>query len=177
MGIGLLIDRAGDDVYENLGAAGGWSRGAGLYGAGLLRDLEGADVYHGETLCQGVGGPRGLGAIIDAGGDDRYTANGPNFPSVYGTEGVFKGFSQGFGYGVRSYASGGLGAIWDLGGADRYEAGEFSQGCGYFFAMGVLHDTGGNDEYIGNRYSQAGGSPPTSARSRRPWTRTCASWA
>ncbi len=155
MGVGLLIDRAGDDRYENLGAGAGWSMGAGFYGAGLVLDLEGDDTYHGETLCQGVGGPRGLGAIIDAAGADTYTANGPNFPSVYGTEGVFKSFSQGFGYGVRSYAAGGLGALWDLAGADRYEAGEFSQGCAYYFALGLLHDLSGDDEYIGNRYSQA----------------------
>src|SRR5690606_13020052 len=137
------------------GPASGWSIGAGFYGAGIVLDLDGADTYHGEVLTQGVGGPRGLGAIIDAAGDDSYKANGPGFPSVYGTEGVFKSFSQGFGYGVRGYAAGGLGALWDLGGADRYEAGEFSQGCAYFFALGLLHDRAGDDTYIGNRYSQA----------------------
>ena len=155
LGVGILIDRAGDDTYENIGERSGWSIGAGFYGAGIVLDLGGADTYHGEVLTQGVGGPRGVGAIIDRAGDDSYKANGPSFPSVYGTDGVHKSFSQGFGYGVRGYAAGGLGALWDLDGADRYEAGEFSQGCAYFFALGLLHDRAGDDTYVGNRYSQA----------------------
>ncbi len=154
-GVGLLIDRAGDDIYENLGPDSGWSMGVGYYGAGLVIDGAGDDTYHGEQLTQGVGGPRGLGAIIDGDGADSYKANGPSFGSVYGTEGVYKGFSQGFGIGVRSYAAGGLGAIYDLAGDDRYEAGEFSQGCAYYFALGLLHDAEGNDTYVGNRYGQA----------------------
>jgi hypothetical protein len=120
-----------------------------------LIDLDGDDVYHGEKLCQGVGGPRGFGAIIDAAGNDAYTTNGPSFKSVYGTPDVFVAMSQGFGLGVRGYASGGVGAIYDLGGDDRYEAGEFSQGCGYFYALGLIHDASGDDLYHGNRYSQA----------------------
>lgn len=154
-GIGLLLDRAGDDHYENLGPDAGWSMGVGYYGAGLVIDMDGDDVYQGEQLTQGVGGPRGFGAILDTRGDDSYKANGPSFASVYGTDGVYKGFSQGFGIGVRSYAAGGLGAIYDLAGDDRYEAGEFAQGCAYYFALGLLHDIAGNDTYVGNRYGQA----------------------
>ena len=154
-GVGLLLDHAGNDRYENLGPNSGWSIGVGYYGAGLVIDMAGNDTYHGEQLTQGVGGPRGFGAIIDAVGDDAYKANGPSFGSVYGTADVYKGFSQGFGIGVRSYAAGGLGAIYDFAGNDRYEAGEFAQGCGYYFAMGVLHDAKGDDVYVGNRYGQA----------------------
>jgi hypothetical protein len=154
-GIGLLINRAGDDEYLNLGRNSGWSTGVGLYGAGLVVDLEGNDSYHAELLSQGVGGPRGLGAIIDASGDDSYRANGPNFASVYGTEGVFVSRSQGFGFGVRSYAAGGVGAIYDLAGNDRYEAGEFAQAGGYYFGLGIIRDRRGDDTYIGNRYGQA----------------------
>ncbi|MCC7389515.1 MAG: hypothetical protein IT431_12175 [Phycisphaerales bacterium] len=154
-GVGLLIDHAGDDRYENLGPDSGWSIGCGYYGAGLVVDRGGSDTYLGEQLTQGVGGARGFGAILDASGDDSYKANGPSFGSVYGTEGVYKGFSQGFGIGVRGYAAGGLGAIYDLAGADRYEAGEFAQGCAYFWAFGLLHDAAGDDVYVGNRYGQA----------------------
>ncbi|MBK7404077.1 MAG: hypothetical protein IPJ41_05465 [Phycisphaerales bacterium] len=154
-GIGLVIDRAGDDRYENTGPDSGWSIGVGLYGAGLVIDADGDDAYLGEQLTQGVGGPRGFGAILDRRGDDSYKANGPNFASVYGTQGVYKAFSQGFGIGVRSYAAGGLGAIYDLAGDDRYEAGEFAQGCAYSFAMGLIHDMAGDDVYTGNRYGQA----------------------
>ncbi|MBL8760494.1 MAG: hypothetical protein JNL50_04260 [Phycisphaerae bacterium] len=153
-GIGLLIDDTGDDRYENLGPASGWSIGAGFYGAGLIVDRAGSDTYLGEKLTQGVGGPRGFGAVIDAGGNDLYRADGTNFPSAYGTPGVFLAMSQGFGIGIRNYAQGGVGAIYDLAGDDRYQAGEFAQGCGYFFALGLLHDAGGNDFYHGNRYTQ-----------------------
>lgn len=157
-GVGCIFDHAGDDVYRNTGPRSGWALGAGFYGCGLIVDAGGNDTYEGEKLVQGVGGPRGLGAIVDAGGNDSYKADGPNFGSVYGTPGVFVGMSQGYGMGVRGYAAGGLGALWDLAGDDRYQAGEFSQACGYFFAMGILHDFTGNDFYQGNRYGQATGA-------------------
>jgi hypothetical protein len=152
-GVSLLLDRGGDDTYSGTD----WSMGAGVYGAGMLIDLgEGSDTYTGEFLCQGVGGPRGFGAIIDEGGDDTYMANGPQ-PSMYGDAGVFASFSQGVGFGYRGYAAGGVGMLSDLGGNDRYESGEFSQGGAYYFALGILHDAKGNDEYIGSRYSQGFG--------------------
>ncbi len=154
-GIGVLIDEAGNDRYENLGPDSGWAMGTGFYGCGLIIDKAGSDEYLGEKLVQGVGGPRGLGMIIDGRGNDIYKANGPNFGSVYGTPGVFVGMSQGFGYGIRGYAAGGLGAIYDMSGDDRYEAGEFSQAGGYYFGMGIMHDAAGRDLYMGNRYGQA----------------------
>jgi hypothetical protein len=154
-GLGILVNRAGDDQYLNTGPNSGWSTGVGFYGAGLVIDLAGADTYHAEKLSQGVGGPRGVGMIIDGAGDDSYKANGPNFKSVYGTEGVYVSMSQGFGYGVRSYAAGGVGAIYDLEGNDRYEAGEFAQAGGYYFGLGIIRDRRGNDVYRGNRYGQA----------------------
>ena len=133
----------------------GFARGVGFWGAGLIVDRDGADVYHGEKLVQGVGGPRALGAIVDGKGRDLYRANGPSFGSAYGTPAVYLGMSQGFGIGVRGYAAGGLGALYDLAGHDRYEAGEFSQAGGYYFGMGILHDAAGDDLYHGNRYGQA----------------------
>lgn len=154
-GIGVLIDHDGNDRYENLGPDSGWSTGVGFYGVGLVIDHAGDDVYHAEKLSQGVGGPRGFGAIIDGGGNDRYEANGPNFGSAYGTPDVFLGMSQGFGFGIRSYAAGGVGAIYDDAGNDEYIAGEFSQAGGYYFGLGILHDRAGNDRYHGNRYGQA----------------------
>ena len=154
-GVGVLIDRGGNDEYQNRGAGAGFTMGVGYYGAGLIIDKSGADTYIGEKLCQGIGGPRGFGAIIDSGGNDLYRANGPAFGSAYGTAAVFLGMSQGFGYGIRGYAAGGVGAIYDLSGNDRYEAGEFSQAGGYFYGLGILHDFGGHDLYYSNRYGQA----------------------
>jgi hypothetical protein len=154
-GIGLLIDHAGNDTYENLGDGAGWSQGAGFWGAGLLIDRAGHDVYRAEKLAQGIGGPRGVGAILDSQGKDLYVANGPTFGSAYGTPAVYLGMSQGFGFGVRGYAAGGVGAIYDYAGNDRYEAGEFSQAGGYYWGLGILHDLRGSDLYHGNRYGQA----------------------
>jgi len=155
VGVGILLDHAGNDTYENRGADAGWSMGVGFWGAGLLIDRKGNDVYRGEKLAEGVGGPRGFGAILDAQGRDLYVANGPAFGSAYDTPAVYLGMSQGFGIGVRGYAAGGVGAIYDLQGNDRYEAGEFSQAGGYYWGLGILHDAQGNDLYYGNRYGQA----------------------
>lgn len=152
-GVSLLIDRNGNDTYTGSE----WSAGTGMYGAGFLIDLGGgSDIYIGEFLCQGVGGPLGLGALIDAGGNDFYRVNGPQ-PSSYGVPAVYSAFSQGVGFGYRNYAHGGVGLISDLGGDDRYEAGEFAQGGAYYYALGVLHDAGGRDLYYGNRYTQGFG--------------------
>ena len=152
-GVSLLLDRGGDDTY--IGRE--WSLGAAVYGAGMIFDLgKGRDTYLGEFLCQGVGGPRGFGCILDDGGNDLYRANGPK-ASAYGTPAVYQSFSQGIGFGYRGYAAGGIGILSDLGGNDRYEAGEFAQGGAYYYALGLLHDKSGNDLYYGNRYGQGFG--------------------
>ena len=152
-GMSLLLDRGGNDVY--IGTE--WSMGAACYGAGMLFDLgQGDDQYLGDFLCEGVGGPRGFGCIVDEGGRDLYRANGPT-PSAYGTAAVYQSFSQGMGFGYRQYAAGGIGMISDLGGDDRYEAGEFAQGGAYYWGLGILHDAAGNDLYYGNRYGQGFG--------------------
>ena len=150
LGFGVLFDDAGADEYR----CAAWSAGAGLYGGGALID-GGAetDAYLSETFSQGVGGPRGAGLLVDAGGADLYRANGP-VASAYGTPGSFLGFSQGVGVGIRPYDFGGVGVLLDLGGDDRYEGGEFSQGGGYFWGVGLLYDEGGNDLYYGTRYAQ-----------------------
>jgi hypothetical protein len=120
----------------------------------VLIDRGGDDVYQAQILSQGVGGPVGVGLIVDASGNDIYTANGPHFASAYQTPDVFLAMSQGFGFGIRGYAPGGIGAIYDLAGNDRYSVGEFGQGVGYFQGLGILHDAAGDDQYIGSRYAQ-----------------------
>ncbi|MDY7109242.1 MAG: hypothetical protein SYC29_11465 [Planctomycetota bacterium] len=152
-GVSLLLDRGGNDIYKGSE----WSLGAACYGAGMIIDLGGgSDQYLGDFLCEGVGGPRGFGCIIDDNGRDLYRANGPT-PSAYGTPAVYQSFSQGVGWGYRNYAAGGIGMISDLGGDDRYEAGEFAQGGAYYYGLGILHDAGGRDLYYGNRYGQGFG--------------------
>jgi hypothetical protein len=150
LGFGLLFDDAGVDTYH----CAAWSVGTGFYGAGVVID-QGArsDVYLSEVFSQGVGGPRGFGLLLDAGGADLYRANGP-VASTYGMRATYMAFSQGVGVGIRPYDFGGVGALLDLGGDDRYEGGEFSQGGGYYWGVGLLHDEAGDDLYYGNRYAQ-----------------------
>jgi hypothetical protein len=149
-GFGFLFDDDGADTYK----CAAWSAGAGLYGGGVLIDRgQQTDIYHSQVFSQGVGGPRGIGILLDNGGADLYRANGP-VRSTYETPGSFMAFSQGVGVGIRPYDFGGVGALLDLGGDDRYEGGEFSQGGGYYWGVGVLFDESGNDLYYGNRYAQ-----------------------
>ena len=149
-GFGMLFDAAGADTYR----CDAWSIGAGIYGAGVLIDAgDGWDTYVSQSLSQGVGGPAGVGLLLDEAGDDLYRANGP-VPSTYDTPTTFMSFSQGVGFGIRPYDHGGFGALIDSGGNDRYEGGEFSQGGGYFWGTGLLHDSSGNDLYYGGRYTQ-----------------------
>ncbi len=149
-GFGFLFDEGGNDTYR----CAAWSAGAGIYGGGALVDLgEDTDVYQSQVFSQAVGGPRGIGILVDAGGDDLYRANGP-VASAYDTPGSFMAFSQGVGVGIRPYDFGGVGALLDFGGNDRYEGGEFAQGGGYLWGIGLLMDESGNDLYYGDRYAQ-----------------------
>jgi hypothetical protein len=94
-----------------------------------------------------------VGALIERGGNDRFVCTG-RYESEYGEPGLFSGWGQGVGFGFRHVASGGIGILYDLAGDDVYEAGNFSQGGGYFYAWGILRDDAGNDRYIGSRYAQ-----------------------
>ncbi|MDP7029044.1 MAG: endonuclease/exonuclease/phosphatase family protein [Phycisphaerales bacterium] len=152
-GVGMIIDRGGDDIY--MGTR--WSIGAAMYGAGIILDLgKGDDIYLGDYLTDAVGGPRGFGLVLDEAGDDIHISDGPT-PSAYDTPGVHASFSQGMGFGYRTFAAGGIGVLCDLSGDDRYQAGEFSQGGGYYHSLGVLRDFSGDDVYHGNRYAQGFG--------------------
>ncbi|MCX5852923.1 MAG: hypothetical protein NT072_12880, partial [Deltaproteobacteria bacterium] len=121
----------------------------------ILADYEGSDNYRSHVFAQGVGGPNGAGLLYDAKGNDSYFATGRE-PGSYGTPGTFDGFSQGFSIGFRDVAaSGGIGILMDTGGNDRMRAGNFSQGGGYYFGIGILRNAGdGNDIYYGSRYAQ-----------------------
>lgn len=148
-GFALLEDGGGRDVYhaQDIG------QGAALAGGAVLSDAAGDDLYTGVRFCQGVGFAGGAGALLDGGGDDRYVCTG-RYDSEYGEPGLFSGWGQGCGFGFRHVASGGIGLLADSAGDDVYEAGNFSQGGGYFYAWGVLRDGAGNDRYVGSRYAQ-----------------------
>jgi hypothetical protein len=150
-GIGVLADAAGSDTYHcyQMGQGYGFTKGIGM-----LVDREGDDRYiaededivfpspqtaeHNANLAQGVGfGKRadyidghswagGLGFLIDGAGDDIYKA------------GLF---AQGCAY---WYA---VGLLADVSGDDVYDGIWYVQGSGAHFGLGVLLESGGNDTY------------------------------
>ncbi|MFH1515907.1 MAG: hypothetical protein ABIG42_10665, partial [bacterium] len=150
MGIGILMDGEGDDVYHGTE----FVQGSGMFGLGVLTDIEGNDQYFGTIHAQGCGFTNGLGILYDAEGDDRGYSTG-KLATNYGDPGIFDAWSQGCGMGFRGIASGGIGVLIDSAGNDYWEAGNFSQGGGYYYGMGIFSVGGdGNDTYIGSRYAQ-----------------------
>ncbi len=148
-GMGCLMDLAGNDTYVS--SEGG--QGCAFFGAACLFDGKGDDLYSGAKYVQGIGGPMGFGELLDGAGKDHYRA-GWKYGSSYGTKGIYQACSQGVGWGFRKHAAGGVGILLDSGGDDTYEAGNFSQGTGYYLGLGVLRDDAGNDTYRGSRYCQ-----------------------
>jgi len=150
MGAGLLIECNGNDHYMSRG----YAQGTGIFGIGFLLDHDGNDHYQSDVISQGVGGPKAIGVLIDMQGEDTYYATGKKKCS-YGSKNIYNGMSQGFGFGFRNYTSGGIGLLIDSQGKDLFHAGNFSQGGGYFFGLGILKNSGMEDDtYIGSRYAQ-----------------------
>lgn len=172
LGIGILIDRGGDDVYRSSS----YSQGSGYFGIGILADHGGADDRRGGHFMQGAGhcgvgillddgdeksddrylsscwsqgfaSTFGYGLLYDDGGDDTYKAGGvfyhaPLLPHDY------RSFSAGFGMGWRPRAGGGIGVLYDKGdGNDFYDQEVMSIGSSYWYSIGMLIEGGGNDSY------------------------------
>ncbi len=123
-GIGMLVDRAGNDRYE-----GGYcSQGVANYrGVGLLYDVNGTDNYSAGSLSQGTGVFHGFGFLVDGAGADTYNTNGSN--------------AQGCGY------DGGLGLLLEVEGKDVYNAIDSAQAVSAHSGAGILIDLAGNDSY------------------------------
>ena len=154
LGTALLLDESGNDIYR----AAQYAQGAAAWGIALHIDYEGDDTYDARLLSQAVAFPGGAGWLLDIKGNDSYYSKGER-PTTYGDAGIFDSGSQGFGIGFREMQSGGVALLYDGGGKDRYEAGNFSQGGGYYFGIGMLRDAGKeNDVYIGSRYAQGFGA-------------------
>ncbi len=149
-GCGMLIDASGNDTYRGLELC----QGAAIFGLGMLIDKTGDDSYEGHLYCQAFAGPRGVGLLVEGDGNDRYYSKGTK-PTNYGDPGIFDAWSQGCAIGFRTLASGGVALLLDRSGIDRMEAGNFSQGGGYYYGLGILVSRGAdNDVYIGSRYNQ-----------------------
>jgi hypothetical protein len=152
-GIGVLLEGAGDDVYEY----DYFAHGGGYWlGMGFARDFGGNDRRLGPTETAYDGRPRAetrynrfncgfgchyaIGFCFDDAGDDTYG-------------GTIMGL--GFAWDCST------GMLFDFGGNDRYEAtGGHTQGNGAQAGLGILFDYGGDDTYGG--YSQGYASPSIS---------------
>jgi hypothetical protein len=155
-GIGVILDGAGDDVYEFDYIA----HGGGYWcGMGFARDFAGNDKYLGSTEQEYYGGPRtqppyqrfgcgfgchyALGFMFDDGGDDYY-----------------RGTIMGLGFGWDCS----VGVLCDFGGNDTYEGtGSSTEGQGAQSSLGILFDYDGDDNYIG--YGQGYANPVISYHS------------
>jgi hypothetical protein len=153
-GAGILIDYAGDDVYTGLRRL----QGQAVGGLGICLDRAGNDRYHAAMWAQGVGGPAGFGVLDDLDGKDHYYAGGLYLDSYEETPG-YDGWSQGIGSGLRQVANGGIGVILDGGDDDVYEFDYMGQGGGYWLGMGFARDFGGNDQRLGATRKAYDGGP------------------
>ena len=153
LGVGVLLDREGNDRY----ISGMFSQGAGAMGLGLLCDHGGNDFYQSILYSQGFGFVGGGGFLLDYRGNDTFFAGGV-IPDYREKSGAFQTFSQGFGLGIRPFASGGIGILYNGEGDDSYEGSYFSQGSAYWLSIGMLIDQKGNDRYKARRYSQGAGT-------------------
>ncbi|MHC4779343.1 MAG: HEAT repeat domain-containing protein, partial [Planctomycetota bacterium] len=163
MGLGVLCDLAGDDRYhlnvgpgkDRLGNLAGYGQGGGVSfrnypwrgkltpygGAGLLVDGAGNDRYRTKGWCdQGGSYLMSLGALVDLGGNDHYTA----------------GTGQGSGIHVTNAI------LVDKSGHDVYEGGFRTGGSGGDRSPGFLIDYEGNDIYKAKRACYGTGCKPYS---------------
>ena len=175
MGVGMLVDLAGNDVYK----AKHFSQGVGIMGVGVLWDKAGDDTFSAHTFCQGAG-MFGLGMLLDDSGDDVYdcASNGQGSATTLGlgilsdlegndkyrlacdstkdAMGAIPGYGQGGALSFRAYpwekklvAYGGIGMLVDDKGNDEYVSkGWNCQGGSYIMSLGVLVDNEGNDHYV-----------------------------
>ena len=138
--------------------------GEALGGLGILIDRNGDDRYHAAMWAQGFGGPLGFGLLDDLQGKDHYYSGGLYLNSYLDDKNPtpgYEGWGQGVGSGLRAVANGGVGVILDGGGDDIYEYDYLSHGGGYWCGMGFARDFGGNDQRIGATRKAYNGGPRT----------------
>ena len=126
-GIGLIIEGAGNDIYNTDIFGQG---GAYWYSLGAIIDKSGHDKYNGYQYSQGAGIHLAVGLLKDSDGWDFYQSNG-----------VSQGCGHDFGFGM----------LWDVKGNDNYSAYSLSQGAGNADGIGILIDESGVDGYL-NKY-------------------------
>ncbi|MBN2325822.1 MAG: hypothetical protein JXR73_01620, partial [Candidatus Omnitrophica bacterium] len=123
-GIGILLDEAGNDVYE----AGVFAQGAGYgFGMGMLADLAGRDVYRAAWYAMGASAHQGCGFFLEREGDDSYEV------SHYMAAGAATDYS--------------LSVFCDCRGEDVYQARNASLGYSLTNSFALFIDQEGDDQY------------------------------
>ena len=161
-GAGILIDYAGNDSYRGVRRV----QGQAIGGLGILIDRAGHDRYHAAMWDQGFGGPLGFGLLDDLDGNDRYYTGGL-YPDSYPETPGYEGWGQGVGAGLRGVANGGLGMILDGGGDDVYEYDYIAHGGGYWLGVGFARDFGGDDQRLAATSKAFNGSARRERRYQR----------
>lgn len=170
-GIGLLVDRKGNDRY----LAGNFSQGASRFAAmGLVLDCEGQDTYQGGNFSQGTAIDWSAAALIDQAGNDIFFAgDSVQATAINHATGILLDYDgddrylftgqHGQGHGREC---GSLGLLIDYRGFDRYEGGPFSRGSvinlynSTNHARGLFIDHRGKDIYSSRECSTETGIGP-----------------
>lgn len=126
--VSVLIDTVGDDVYES-DSLDGATQGSGIFGTGLLFDMDGNDTYKAERLAQGCC-LIGTGVLYDELGNDKYDCK------VTGQASGFYGFAL----------------LSDASGNDEYKAYAFSQASAGNLCQAYTVDLEGDDSYYVEPY-------------------------
>ena len=132
-GAALLVDEEGDDIYHATSHAQAWS----LAGTALLIDHSGQDSYHALTFAQGSANTHGTALLLDSEGNDHYTlAAAPlKHPSSQLPDRNLS-MGQGAGMGIRAV---------------------FTDGRSLPGGLGMLIDLAGNDRYHAQVFAQGAG--------------------
>ena len=124
-GVGILVDGAGNDVYD----CGIYALGCSYWlSVGILADKGGDDQYMSAHYTLGAPPHYSCGVFLDDAGNDKY----------YGY------LRQAIGHG-RDWS---LGWFEDGAGDDWYQGGHQSMGEGNIQSIGVFWEKGGNDTYL-----------------------------
>jgi hypothetical protein len=123
-GVGILIDKTGNDTYQ----CGVFGQGCGFwFGTGILSDISGEDNYSGACYVQGCGVHNAVSVLLDNAGNDTYQA------LLRMAQGVGKDLSISY--------------FIDGGGNDHYIAPSTSLGVGQANGIGIFWDKAGDDIY------------------------------
>lgn len=143
-GVGVLVDKLGDDTYTAKTVA----QGAGhVFGAGYHREEKGDDTYLAIRQSQGAGLVGGFGFLDDLGGNDQYDHYMPRGGVVDDTD-VCDDVPR---YTLGAGTLGGIGFFNGEGSpsTDHYIGSAMSMGFADNGGTGFFHDRLGEDTYEG----------------------------